>query len=230
MNVIKAVILAAGEGKRMRPLTLVKPKPLLEVRGRTILEHIFEALPEEVHEVYIVVKYLREQIENFLKGKFPHKKIMFVEGSSLGNAYSFLAAKPYIGANERFLVIHGDDLPSRNEMRECLKHERSVLVCESAEPENCGVIALNQDGTIQQILEKPPHPQSNRVAGGVMVFSGDIFGYEPKASPGGEYFLTSLVSEYCKNFPVHPVYTGPCRQFSSPADLKTIEQVLDKRL
>lgn len=227
---MKAVILAAGEGKRMRPLTLTKPKPLLEVQGKPILEHIFEALPDEIHEVYVVVKYLGDQIRRFLEGRFPHKKITFVEGSSLGSAYSLLATKPYIGADERFLVIHGDDVPSRNEVVECLKHERSVLICESGEPENCGVLAVHPDGTIRRILEKTPHPDSNKVAGGVMVFSGHMFQYEPQASPNGEYFLVSLINQHCEEFPVHPVYTGPCRQFSMPADLHNVEQILDKRL
>ncbi|MBU1180095.1 nucleotidyltransferase family protein [Patescibacteria group bacterium] len=227
---MKAIILAAGEGRRMRPLTLNKPKPLLRVRGKTILEHIFEALPKEIDEVIVVVKYLGKQIEDFLDDKFTDKKKTFVLGSDLGSAYSLLAAKPFIGASGRFVVIHGDDLPSKNEITECLKHESSILVCESCEPQNCGIIQLKSDGSLEKICEKTPEPKSNKVLSGVMVFRQEIFNCQPLSEQGGEYFLTSLINQYAKSFPVYPVYTGACRQFSSPGDLKTVEEVLNQRL
>ena len=54
---MKAVILAAGEGIRMRPLTLTKPKPMLEVLGKPLLQHILEALPDAINEIIIVIGY-----------------------------------------------------------------------------------------------------------------------------------------------------------------------------
>ncbi|MEK9166111.1 MAG: sugar phosphate nucleotidyltransferase, partial [Patescibacteria group bacterium] len=59
---MKAIILAAGEGRRMRPLTLTTPKPLLEIQGKAIIDYVFDALPEEVEEAVVVVKYLGEKI------------------------------------------------------------------------------------------------------------------------------------------------------------------------
>ena len=67
---MKAVIFAAGEGKRMQPLTLEKPKPLLEVLGKPLIQRTFEAMPDTVDEVVVVVGYKKEQIQDFLGAEF----------------------------------------------------------------------------------------------------------------------------------------------------------------
>jgi len=67
--------LAAGEGKRLRPLTLETPKPLLKIKGRPILDYTFSSLPEKISEVILVVGYKGEQIKNYLGDEFSGKKI-----------------------------------------------------------------------------------------------------------------------------------------------------------
>lgn len=228
---MKAVILAAGSGKRMHPLTLSTPKPLLVIEGKTILEYIFDALPMEIDEVYVVVKYLKDQIEDFLKGKFLDKKIYFVEGSDKGSAYSLLAVKPFINQEESLMIINGDDLPTQQEVQECLKYKNCILACQSDQPESCGIIEVNTDGTIKHILEKPLQPSSKMAVGGVTLVSSKILDYYPEPSlVNGEFFVTSLLNQFIKNMPVYPVYTGACRQFSSPEDIKKIEEMMKQRV
>src|SRR3989338_8389785 len=211
---MKAVILAAGEGRRMHPLTTSQPKPLLKIKGKAILEYIFEALPAKVNEVYVVVRYLGDQIRQFLDGRFPDKKIYFVEGSDIGSAYSLLAVKPFIQEQESCMIINGDDLPTRQEANDCMGYSSCILVCESAEPESCGIVQLAKDGTISNILEKPPVPPSRSAVGGIIVVTGKIFSYKPIPSTiNGEFFVSSLLNQYLKEIPTYPVYTGACRQF-----------------
>ena len=107
---MQVVILAAGEGVRMRPLTLTTPKPLLKVSGKVLLDYIFETLPPEVTEAVIVVKYLGEQIKAYCGESFHGRTIHYADGSDLGTAYSFLAAKPYV-TEDRFLFLYGDEFP-----------------------------------------------------------------------------------------------------------------------
>src|SRR3990167_1526948 len=124
---MKAVILAAGEGQRMRPLSLLTPKPLLRVNGKPIIEYALEALPREVDEVIIAVKYLGQQIKKHIGKEYKGRKIRYVLGSEKGTAYSFLAAEKHL-KNERFLIMYGDDIPHPEDIKNCLANELSILV------------------------------------------------------------------------------------------------------
>src|SRR3989338_4680853 len=101
---MKIVIFAAGEGVRMRPLTLTKPKPLLAYQGKTNLDHLFDRLPAEIDEAIITVKYLGQQIKDYCGTEFHGRRVHYVEGSSEGNALGFLAAKSFFSEGERFAV------------------------------------------------------------------------------------------------------------------------------
>ena len=125
---MKAIILAAGSGKRMRPLTLDTPKPLLKIGGKTFLDHIFLALPPEIDEVVLVVGYLGEKIRAYCGDNFHGRKIHYAEGSSRGNAYSFLSAKPFFRKGEKFVVMYGDELVLKEELRRVLSHPYACFV------------------------------------------------------------------------------------------------------
>ena len=82
---MQCVILAAGKGTRMRPLTEHTPKPLIKVCGKPILQHIVEALPAEIDELILVVGYLEEQIRTFCGAEFCGRKVKYVtQGNSAG--------------------------------------------------------------------------------------------------------------------------------------------------
>ncbi len=137
---MKCVILAAGRGERMMPLTADTPKPLLKVNGKPIIDYIFEVLPEEIDEVVVVVKYLGDKIKRHLR-KRKGVKITFVTGSSKGNAQSFLKAAHLL--DERFLLIYGDEIPMRTNVVNCLKEDLSVLTYDEGVYD--GVMVLNAD-------------------------------------------------------------------------------------
>ncbi|MDO8619922.1 MAG: nucleotidyltransferase family protein [bacterium] len=226
---MKAIILAAGEGKRMLPLTLKTPKPLLIVGGKTVLDHIFEAFPEEITEAIIVVKYLEGKIKDYCGDVFHGKKVQYAEGSEKGNAFTFLSAKPFVQENERVMVLYADEISSPANMKKCLAHQYSWLCKETARPKSAGVVKLRDDGTIEEIVEKSENPPSNLAAIGLMVLSGEVFGYEPVQNANGEYYLSSMMGEFLKKEKVYAVVTEGGCSLTVPSDIPKVEAFLKAR-
>ena len=187
---MKAVILAAGRGIRMMPLTAHTPKPLLLFRGKTLIDHIFDALPPEIDEVIIVIKYLADKIKQYCGDFYKERKIYYAEGSDNGSAYSFLAAQPFIKKNERFLIIYGDELPATDEIKRCLDYSYAWLCYEVADPRLSGIATIDDNGRILEVIEKPANSKSHWAATGVMLVARDIFRYTPEQCNYGDYYLT----------------------------------------
>src|SRR3989344_5790276 len=124
---MRAVILAAGEGLRMRPLTETKPKPMVEILGKPLLHHIFNALPDEVSEVILVTGYLEDKIKEYFGENFSGKKIKYVhQPKKLGTAQALWLARSLLAA-ERFLMLYADDLQSKADIQKCPSQPRSIM-------------------------------------------------------------------------------------------------------
>src|SRR3989344_4229672 len=109
--IMKTIILAAGEGVRMKPLTNNTPKPMLKVSGKPILEHILNDLPEKVDEIILVVGYLKEQIINYFGDRFGRFKMNYViQNGKLGTYHALELCKNLINEKEKFLLLYADDL------------------------------------------------------------------------------------------------------------------------
>ena len=204
--VMKAVILAAGAGRRMLPLTSDTPKPLLKIRGKTVLDYVFDALPPEINEVIVTVHYLGGEIKKYLGDFYRGKKISYVEGSDQGNAIGFLAIKPYFVKGERFFILHGDEPQRSEEITKCLQYQYAWVVSDVPEPRPTGRALLGADGRIREIAELSEDPALSRwSAMGTMLVDTDIFEYEPTLHQGGEYRVASLMEQFIKTHPVHAV-------------------------
>lgn len=211
----------------MLPLTLDTPKPLLKIAGKTFLDHIFGVLPTEVDEVILVIKHLGEKIRVHCGSEFYGKKIYYVEGSDKGNAYSLLAARKFVKPGERIMIIYGDELPIPEEVERCMDHEYSWLCYEVPVPEKSGIATVNDENRILEVIEKPERPQSNLAAAGLMVANAKIFDYPPEQNKNGEYYLSSMMSQFCRNHWVVAVRGGMLRpQFTTPEDLVHLEEMI----
>lgn len=105
-----AVLLCAGLGTRLRPYTLTTPKPLLQVRGRPILDWTLGALPKSVDRVIVVVHYLADQMESYLRGQHFFKDWTAIpQGEPRGTGDALRRCREAI-RSDRFLVLNGDDL------------------------------------------------------------------------------------------------------------------------
>mgnify|MGYP001588082154 CR=1 FL=1 len=227
---MKAIILAAGEGKRMLPLTLEKPKPMLLVSGKPLLEYIFECLPDEIDEIILVVGYKGEMIENYFGSNFYGKKIKYIVQTGVtGTADALKLCRPFLSNGERFLLMYTDDIYDKESISRCLKHPLSLLITEVSDPRRYGVVELHPDGTVAAIEEKPEKPKTNLIAPGVYVLDTDIFNYEPVRSPNGEYYLTTMLGDFLRDRKVYAEKGGFWVTIAYPDDLKAAENKIKER-
>jgi NDP-sugar pyrophosphorylase family protein len=224
---MQGVIFAAGEGLRMRPLTLDTPKPLLKVASRPLIQHIVESLPLEIDELLIVIGYLGDKIRAFCGERFLGRKVRYVfQEKKLGTADALKRCRPYL-KKERFLVLNGDDLFHPAELYECLKYKKALLVAEHHEPQRFGVVTLREDGTIARIVEKPEAPESNIVSTGALLTDEKIFDFEPERHPNGEYYVADMLDKMIRSGErVWAVKTAGWFPIATPEDLLLAENFL----
>lgn len=227
-NGMKAIIFAAGEGKRLHPLTLERPKPLVEVLGKPLIQHTWEVLPPSIDEVVVVVGYKRDMMRAFLGDMYMGKKVTYVEQDEpLGTAHALKLCKPLLENEEKFLLMYADDIHGKDAVAQCVEHDMALLVSFVDDPRNFGVVVPNENGTIKNIEEKPEHPKSNLAATGVYVLSPKIFHYEVSHTHKGEYYLTDMIERYVHDQPVRIVESDFWIPIAYPHDVKRAEEILN---
>lgn len=227
---MKAVILAAGEGGRMQPLTLKTPKPMLKIHGKPLLEYLLESLPKEIDEIIVVVGYLGDQIKKHFGGDFQGKKIRYVEQKEkLGTWKALELCKSLLGKGN-FLLLYADDLHSPLSLQRCIKRGSMCVLLEKApNPERFGVVILNPDKSVKEIEEKPKHPKSNLISCGPYVLNEKIFDYPPEKHENGEYYIPESVSQMAKDYKVYGVESDWWLPIGYPEDLKSAEEFLKEK-
>lgn len=224
---MKAVILAAGEGKRLRPLTDHIPKPMVRVGDTPILEYTLSILPEEIDEVILVVGYRQNVIREYFGDSFGDRKLVYVEQPELkGTGDALLRAKPFLN-NESFLLIHADDLYHPEDLAACIGGTARVLVKESEHPERFGVCVVDDDGRILDILEKRENPPSNLVNIGAYFLTNTIFSIPLIPSPTGkEYYLAEQIGAMAQKEPVYVIRARFWHPIGYPEDILQAEEFL----
>jgi len=202
---VKAVILAAGEGVRLQPITLTRPKHLIKVGGKPILEHCLNVLKASgIKEALIVVHYMADAIRDYFgDGEKFGLKIEYVEQKGLlgtGNAVGVV--EPYV--KDDFLMVYGDLLFTVEALEKVLslhgeeKPAATVAVVPVEKPEDYGVVELEDGKYVKRLIEKPSHEEAptNLANAGICVFSTEIFEKvkETSASTRGEWEITDALS------------------------------------
>jgi UDP-N-acetylglucosamine diphosphorylase / glucose-1-phosphate thymidylyltransferase / UDP-N-acetylgalactosamine diphosphorylase / glucosamine-1-phosphate N-acetyltransferase / galactosamine-1-phosphate N-acetyltransferase len=195
---LKAVILAAGNGIRTQPLTLARPKPLLRLIDGTIIEHNLNELRGLVKEVIIVVGYKGEMIRSLVKDKCQGINIRYViQEEQLGTGDA--ARKASVFLDDRFLLLNGDDIYFRKDIKKCLKRYPSILLGKVSDPSCFGVIE-HQNGFVRNIMEKPERfPVDALVNTGMYYLDKSIFEATIAKSSRGEYEFTDYVRAFILN-------------------------------
>jgi NDP-sugar pyrophosphorylase family protein len=189
-----AVILAAGLGTRLRPYTLETPKPLLAFRGRPLLDWTLGALPKTVDRVLVVVNYLAEQIEEYLKTQKHIPKWLAVrQQEPKGTGDALRACRQHL-RSENFLVLNGDDLYGAADLARLASCSAGLLTQSVPEPRRFGIAFLKPDGSLERLVEKPDIDGPRLANAGAYVFPSDVFTTDLRVSPRGEYEITDYVS------------------------------------
>jgi bifunctional UDP-N-acetylglucosamine pyrophosphorylase/glucosamine-1-phosphate N-acetyltransferase len=194
---MKAVVLAAGKGTRLEPLTNTTPKCMLPLAGKPILEHIVLALRGAgITDIAMVVGYKSKAIMDY-----------FGDGADYGVKLSYVTQEEKLGTahalgmanlKEDFLALNGDTLISPQTLGEVLRsHEGSAtLALRNVEnPRNYGAVILEGERVVK-LVEKPEKKVSPLINAGIYVFSPEIFKAIKKTgkSERGEYELTSAIN------------------------------------
>jgi NDP-sugar pyrophosphorylase family protein len=188
---MKAMVLAAGVGSRLAPLTTSVPKPMVEIAGRPLLEHTIQYLRDfDVRSVVMNLHYLPEVIANhFQHGDRWGMKIAYSHEQELLGTAGAVKKVAYL-FTERFLVVYGDNLTSCNLRKFEEFHVRagaavSVALFKRDDTSQSGVAELDDSGRIRRFVEKPRLGQtdSNWVNAGLLIAEREIFDFIPEGAP-----------------------------------------------
>jgi len=223
---MQCVILAAGEGRRMRPLTNEHPKPLVTLCGVPLLDHIVGALPNAITELIIVIGYKGEQIKAHCGDVYHGRNVTYVwQQEPKGTADALFLAQPHLRG--RFLLLFADDLHGKDDLAQALQYDVSLLVRRHEHPERFGVVSLNDRGYLKKITEKPEIPETDLVSTGGMVLDERIFNYKTEPAVNGEYYIPPLLQSLAADTDVAVVHESFWLPIGYPEDLARAETFLN---
>lgn len=191
---MQAVILVAGEGVRMRPLTYTTPKHLLKIANKTILQHNLEQLKESgIEDVILVAGYMQEKIKDYVNGLAGFNVTFVTQEKQLGTGHALLQVKNFV-IEERFIVMYGDDLYDKDDIKAAVKNELCVTAKETEDPSRFGVFIL-ENNNVKDLIEKPQTLVSNLANTGLYVLNMGIFKFleNVKKSQRNEFELTDAI-------------------------------------
>lgn len=214
----KAIVLAAGKGTRLLPLTLAMPKEMIRVGVKPVIEHVIEVLKSGgIKEILVVVGRNKEAIMNYLgSGERLGVDIYYrIQEEPKGSAHAVYHGKDFIGS-EDFVVMYGDNyFKPYDAIKEVIKfHENrkaevTLFLNPVKDPSKFGIVKINEDNEVLDIVEKPTirKAKSYRIDGdylaiaGLLVCKSTVFDFIEQTGPGinDEIWLTDSVELMRKN-------------------------------
>jgi UDP-N-acetylglucosamine diphosphorylase/glucosamine-1-phosphate N-acetyltransferase len=199
---MECVILAAGEGKRMRPLTSSRPKVMLPLANRPMLEYLMDAAIDAGVSGFILVVGYGEQVVRSFFGDGSEKgvRIRYVtQRKQKGTGDALLTCRHLV--NEPFITMNGDMLMESEDIRTLMDTGPPCMgITSSDHPADYGVVQII-DERVVELVEKSPHPSGNLINAGIYHFSPDIFEFLERLVPSsrGEFEITDALGDLIKN-------------------------------
>ncbi|TKX82279.1 bifunctional sugar-1-phosphate nucleotidylyltransferase/acetyltransferase [Halorubrum sp. SD626R] len=189
------VVLAAGRGTRMRPLTDRRPKPLLPVGDQSLLEHVFDTAIDVVDEFVVVTGYRGEMIRESIGDAYRDHPVSYIEqAKALGTAHAVAQTEPVV--DDDFLVLNGDVVVDASLPEALADAEGTAVAATKVEdPRAYGVLSTAADDSLAGIVEKPADPPTNLANVGCYAFEPAVFEYIERTpeSERGEYEITTTI-------------------------------------
>lgn len=230
MRDLKAIVLCAGEGTRLRPLTFSKPKHLLPVAGTPLLGHVLHALAEAgLREVGLVVGHHPEAVQRYVGDgeQWGLQATYITQEKPLGLAHAVSLCREYLG-DTPFILYLGDNL-LENGIKCFVDRFRSdgmdatLLLREVDDPRRYGVAVLDECQRVVRLVEKPQDPPSNLAIVGVYAFMPTIFAAIDRTQPSarGELEITDAIQNLidCGGKVSAEIFTGYWEDAGEPLSL-----------
>ncbi|NDK09987.1 NTP transferase domain-containing protein [Candidatus Gracilibacteria bacterium] len=195
---MKAIILASGEGSRLRPLTDTTPKPLIKILGKPLIQYNLEILSELVEECIIVVKYKHELFQQAFGKSFGNMKLSYhIQGDTAGTGAAISDING-IQQDEKVIILYGDSIYPKQTLETLISTcQFGCLVKEVSNPEIYGIFE-EKNGKAIKIVEKPDTHIGNLANMGGFLVSGEIISLakDISVSPRGEYEITDAIQKF----------------------------------
>lgn len=227
---MKCVVLAAGEGKRMHPLTYTRPKVMLPIANKPLLEwNLLNARDAGLKEFLFVVGYKSEMVRNYFgDGKQWDVDIQYVnQGKALGTAHAISMAEAFV---DDFVVLCGDTIFGAHDIQNIVNKESSMGLVEVENPDEYGLVKT-KGANVVKIYEKMEKPFSNVINAGIYHFSKSIFDVIKMTgkSKRGEYEITDSINLLSKESTFEGVHLEEWRDVVYPWDLLDANEELLKK-
>ena len=222
---MKAVILAAGEGKRLRPYTENLPKVMLPIVNKPILEYVLDAVSNSgIDEIIVVVGYKKEVILEYFKD-YKKAKITYVtQDKQLGTAHALLQAKKHL--NQPFIVLSGDNIIDKESISKLIndRSKYSILIKEHPHPSKYGVVFLEKNH-LKEIVEKPKEEMGKFISTGIYKLPKTVFNIIGNLASEGIYDLSSVIQTIVnQNEEVNTILAGSWMDIVYPWDLIKVNE------
>lgn len=229
---MEALLLAAGYGKGLEPLTHTRNKVMVPAINKVLLDHHIENLISVgINRIVIVVNYMRDQVEKrarFLAEKFCCDVKVVDQGRPLGTGDAVRRGLEEIHS-DYFLVVYGDIYVEYSDLKEFVNMGKNLIgAYEVSDPRRYGVLMINDNFVLKDIIEKPKEAPSNLINAGIYLLSSRIRKYldELRPSPRGEYELTDAVVRLSKEESVYVVKLSYWRDLGRPWNLLELNKDL----
>jgi NDP-sugar pyrophosphorylase family protein len=227
---MKAVILCAGDGERLKPLTEKIPKPLIEINGKPLLSYILSSLPDEIDEICIVIKekhnhFFHDYLKNLKKKK--NIKLFFQNENTRGTFFALMTIKDYFKKEKNFLVLNGDDIFLKNDIKNLIKLPAPAYGLSYRKLDSryrtCDLDKLNNKIISFRKQKKDELNIAVPTFSGSLLLNNDIFSYKPHIYENGEAGLPHTLFKNCKE--VSYLILKEWFQINNMEDLELVKKV-----
>jgi len=199
---MKALLLSAGFGTRLKPYTEHTPKVLMPICGKPVLEYWLEALTGAgVHDMIVNTHYLAEKVDAYLEASKFDVKIVH-ERQLLGTGGTLLANRDFFDG-ESVMMVHADNLSSFDMKQFIEAHENrpkhchiTMMTFETEDPQSCGIVELDEDDVVLEFHEKVEQPPGNHANGAVYILDPSVFEFLADLGKKEIDFSTEVIPAY----------------------------------